>query len=664
MFNEDKLDSIITEYKKQFIQSQWPKEKFKWEAVKCFQDNWDINADDFIEMLKKSLAKTENLLSSKNNFPKDTIINLSKLYPNEVRRMFIELFDENKNIYERISSFKEQAENLFEKTGNKDNHHYQTENAITTYLWLRYPDKYYIYKFTEISNVSKELGSNYIFKTGDYTNNIGNFFKFYNEISSKLQSDNELKSMLSSVITNTCYHDPELKTLTIDLGYFISKHYTDLLPNFWKISHGTDCISDSEVKIFEEKGVIVVHKNTLAKAKSKISQGEDFIKNIKKGDYFYLCRGNSIRLLGCISSDEVRDNKDKNDGWGERDYIIIAKSSNVSPYSGNQKWWTPNNNSTCICIPNTELSLFEAYILKPYFNITLNNLLQNVESNKKYTKENFLKDVYISEEKYDKLVNVLKRKKNIILQGAPGVGKTFLAKRLAYSIMGEKDDERINFIQFHQNYSYEDFVMGYKPIKEGFELKYGIFYNFCQKATKNPDKDYFFIIDEINRGNLSKIFGELLMLIEADYRDEKATLAYTGSDFSVPKNLHIIGMMNIADRSLAMIDYALRRRFSFFDIEPAFDSEGFSNYQKEFSNKTFNELIEKIKKLNEAIAQDQSLGKGFCIGHSYFCNAEECTLEWMKDIVEFDIFPMLSEYWFDDESKLNEWKDILYGVFK
>ena len=661
MFNEDKLDSIIAEYKKQFIQSQWPKEKFKWEAVKCFQDNWDISADNFTEMLINSLVKTGNLLSSKNNFPKDTIINLSKLYPNEVCKMFIELFDENKNIYERISIFKENAKSLLNEPSHN---HYQDESVISTYLWLKYPDKYYIYKFNIINIVSEKLESNYIFKKGDYANNIENFFKFYDEISSKLQSDNDLKNMLSSVITDTCYPDPKLKTLTIDLGYFISKHYTDLSPNFWKISHGTDCISDSEVKIFEEKGVIVVHKYTSAKAKSKVSQGEDFIKNIKKGDYFYLCRGNSIRLLGCISSDKVRDNKDKNDGWCERDYIIIAKSSDVSPYSGNQKWWTPNNNSTCICIPNTELSLFEAYILKPYFNITLNNLLQNVESNKKYTKEDFLKDVYISEEKYDKLVNVLKRKKNIILQGAPGVGKTFLAKRLAYSIMGEKDDERINFIQFHQNYSYEDFVMGYKPIKEGFELKYGIFYNFCQKATKNPDKDYFFIIDEINRGNLSKIFGELLMLIEADYRDGKATLAYTGSDFSVPKNLHIIGMMNIADRSLAMIDYALRRRFSFFDIEPAFDSEGFSNYQKEFSNKTFNELIEKIKKLNEVITQDQSLGKGFCIGHSYFCNAEECTLEWMKDIVEFDIFPMLSEYWFDDESKLNEWKDILYGVFK
>ena len=661
MFNEDKFNSIIAEYKKQFIQSQWAKEKFKWEAVKCFQDNWDVNAINFTEMLKNSLAKTGNLLASKNNFPKDTIISFSERNQDKVRKMFSELFNENETLHKRISSFKEEAKSLLK---NINNNSYQAENAITTYLWLKYPDKYYIYKFSEVVAVSNELESNYIFKRGEFTNNIENFFKLYDEICSKLQSDNELKNMLSSVITDTCYPDSELKTLTIDVGYFISKHYTNLAPNFWKISHGTDCISDLEVKNFEEKGVIVVHKDTPAKAKSKVSQGEDFIKNIKKGDYFYLCRGNSIRLLGCISSDEVRDNKDKNDGWCERDYIIIAKSSDVSPYTGNQKWWTPNDNSTCICIQNTELSLFEDYILIPYFNTTVNNLLQNVESNKKYTKENFLKDVYISEEKYDKLVNVLKRKKNIILQGAPGVGKTFLAKRLAYSIMGEKDDERIKFIQFHQNYSYEDFVMGYKPIKEGFELKYGIFYNFCQKATKNPDKDYFFIIDEINRGNLSKIFGELLMLIEADYRDEKATLAYTGSDFSVPKNLHIIGMMNIADRSLAMIDYALRRRFSFFDIEPAFDSDGFSNYQKEFSNNTFDRLIKKIKELNTEITQDKSLGKGFCIGHSYFCNAEECTLEWMKDIVEFDIFPMLSEYWFDDESKLNEWKDILYGVFK
>ena len=281
-----------------------------------------------------------------------------------------------------------------------------------------------------------------------------------------------------------------------------------------------------------------------------------------------------------------------------------------------------------------------------------------------YDKAAFLNEVYMTESKYDTLVAVLKNKKNIILQGAPGVGKTFAAKRLAYSMMKEKDESRIEFVQFHQNYSYEDFMMGYKPVNDGFELKYGIFYRFCQKAANQPDKEFFFIIDEINRGNMSKIFGELLMLIERDYRGTKATLAYNGMTFSVPKNLYIIGMMNTADRSLAMIDYALRRRFSFFDIEPGFDSVGFTKYQQSLNNDTLAVLVSKVQELNKEITMDKSLGKGFCIGHSYFCGQTECTEEWMQAIVEYDILPMLSEYWFDDMNKLQRWENILRGVFQ
>ena len=270
MFNEGKLASIIAEYKKQFTQSQWLKEKFKWEAIKYFQDNWNIDADNFTEMLKNSLTKTENLLTSKNNFPKDTIINLSKLYPNEVHKMFIELFDENENLYKRISSFKKQAESLFEKTENKDTRCYQTENAISTYLWLRYPDRYYIYKFSEVVAVSNELESNYIFKRGEFANNIKNFFKFYNEICSKLQSDTELKSMLSSVITDTCYPNLELKTLTIDLGFFISRYYSnendsDILVNEWESTNYSPKLSIedwenllNDPNIFDEKSLKVM----------------------------------------------------------------------------------------------------------------------------------------------------------------------------------------------------------------------------------------------------------------------------------------------------------------------------------------------------------------------------------------------------------------------
>ena len=287
--------------------------------------------------------------------------------------------------------------------------------------------------------------------------------------------------------------------------------------------------------------------------------------------------------------------------------------------------------------------------------------LKNV---KPYTKENSLEEVYISAEKYDTLAAILDRKKNIILQGAPGVGKTFAAKRLAYSIIGEENENQIEFVQFHQNYSYEDFIMGWRPTENNFELRQGIFYNFCKKAEAAPDKKFFFIIDEINRGNMSKIFGELLMLIEADKRGkEKIKLAYNDENFSVPENLFIIGMMNTADRSLAIIDYALRRRFSFFEMTPAFDSDGFKKYQTALNSKIFDKLIDKIKILNEKISADNSLGVGFCIGHSYFCGLENCDEKILRSIVDYEILPMLQEYYFDDSATLQDWENILRGVF-
>ena len=280
------------------------------------------------------------------------------------------------------------------------------------------------------------------------------------------------------------------------------------------------------------------------------------------------------------------------------------------------------------------------------------NPVAKKDSLETYDRSKFLDEVYVSYEDYEQLESLLLRKKNLILQGAPGVGKTFAAKRLAYAIMGEKDDNRVVQVQFHQNYSYEDFVMGYKPNENGgFELKNGIFYKFCKRAAADSDHKYFFIIDDINRGNLSKIFGELLMLIENDYRDKPIQMSYREEHFAVPSNVYIIGMMNTADRSLAMIDYALRRRFSFYEMKPGFENTSFSEYVDKQHDPHLNHLVKAIIELNKVIASDDSLGSGFCIGHSYLC--ELGTHYNLESIVEYDIIPMLREYWFDNDERFN-----------
>ena len=291
------------------------------------------------------------------------------------------------------------------------------------------------------------------------------------------------------------------------------------------------------------------------------------------------------------------------------------------------------------------------------------NPLPKKEANESYTEKNFLEEVFVDENDFYKLRNLLLRTKNLILQGAPGVGKTFAARRLAYAIMGEKDDSRVMQVQFHQNYSYEDFVMGYKPNENGgFDMKYGIFRKFCNRAAVDKEHKYFFIIDEINRGNLSKIFGELLMLIESDYRDKPIQLSYNEETFAVPSNIYIIGMMNTADRSLAMIDYALRRRFSFFEMKPGFETNGFNNYIMSWGSTKLRNLISVIIDLNKVIADDDSLGTGFCIGHSYLCNLEDGYD--LDSIVEYDIIPMLREYWFDNDEQFNLQADKLRNALK
>ena len=261
-------------------------------------------------------------------------------------------------------------------------------------------------------------------------------------------------------------------------------------------------------------------------------------------------------------------------------------------------------------------------------------------------------------ETFDKYAKLINRKKQVIFQGAPGTGKSYLANIFARYITEDKT-EQIETIQFHSSYSYEDFIQGYRPIKKGgFSLRNGIFMEFCDRAKKEPDKKFVIIIDEINRGNLSKIFGELLLLME--YRDKKIKLTYSpDSEFSIPENLYIIGTMNTADRSLAMVDYALRRRFSFVSLRT--DFKIISKILKETRCKLdVNKLTENIKIINKQITENLSLGKGFEIGHSYFIKTKKLNIDKLNDLWEYDIQPLLEEYYFDDISEVEALKTILF----
>ena len=382
-----------------------------------------------------------------------------------------------------------------------------------------------------------------------------------------------------------------------------------------------------------------------------------FANEVKVGDIIFAKRGMN-ELIG--------------QGVVESDYAFEEERGHY-PHIRKVKWeekgeWPFGNSAYRLPMKTlTNITNYKEFVTNIKNTINGEDSDEPINLYKEYNEENFLNEVYISKEDYRTLKKLLLNKKNLILQGAPGVGKTFMAKRLAYSIMGVKDVDRVMMVQFHQSYSYEDFVEGYRPSKEHFELRKGSFYKFCKKAEVDDENDYFFIIDEINRGNLSKIFGELFMLIENDKRGEKnkIQLLYSDELFYIPKNVHIIGLMNTADRSLAMIDYALRRRFAFFDLKPGFSSDGFDSYKSNINHPIFDEIINVMEELNLSIKDDETLGEGFRIGHSYFCNLDEedDVEEKLKYIVEYEIIPLLKEYWFDEPSKVEEWSNRLRNSF-
>ena len=814
--NRTKLQEVITGYKKYFP-THIADEIYKWKAVKHFQDHWDIDAPDFLAMFWEATATFDNLLTSMNHFPRGMVKGMYESEPETVREMFRNLFDENKPLEGRVIAFRNEADRIREQHW-PDKMHYQDFNSISTYLWARYPEKYYIYKYSEIRATTRALDSSYVVRKGADAAGFKQAIEFFDLLRAEIQKDPDIRPMLNSVLTSDCYKDENLNCVVVDFDFYVSRFYKPATPakpvaqkdaRVWMYSPGQNarkwnecvekgimCLGSEELgdlREYESReamrdqmkqefgpegsymndslatwefvneiqvGDIVFAKrgrthivgrgivesdyeyddkreeyNHVRKVRwtevgdwdtqgfqamktlTEITQYTDYVKRLtilvtggvvpdEQCNYYWLCANPSVWSMTDWPVGEEQDYTLFNDNGNKRrifhnftdakagDKVIcyeanptkqITALAIVSRENDGKRIWFEKVESLMTPIPyatikeNADLQKME-FLVNPngsFFKLTkeeygvIMDLIR--ESNKgashevtyeKYSREDFLDDVYMSKDDLTDLENLLKNKKNIILQGAPGVGKTFCARRLAYEMMGEKDESRVSLVQFHQNYSYEDFILGYKPSGSDFELQRGIFYKFCISAANNPDKPYFFIIDEINRGNLSKIFGELLMLIEKDYRGEKLTLAYKDEKFFVPKNIYIIGMMNTAGRSLAMIDYALRRRFSFYDMRPGFQSEGFKKYQTGLANPRFDRLIEKVEELNRAIAKDESLGSGFELGHSYFCGQKNGVDDaWLHQVINYDIVPMLQEYWFDNRSEVKKWEAELNSIF-
>lgn len=654
MIDRKKFDKLVKEYQNYFTnhkgengESYWEEEEFKWRGIKTFQDNWDIEAQDLSDMIKRSLSGVSHMMVSQARFPEGMIEDFAEREPDTVRVMFKDLFDESKDIIERFHSFKQKSADLLERVGNGAKNHFQDERTIALYLWLAYPEKYYVYQYTQARNLSIALGSDHRIIKGRLDSNIREWLALYNEVTELMKQKPEVRSWETQGMTAEHYSDPEYRMLATDLAYCYTERILkeqkaeqewepkDYNPGI-TVANWVSLLADKEV--YHESAKTVIERLVDYGGQATCTQLAQ-----KYGDNANTYNVNSIAFAKKVY---------------EKTHCKLAEREDESI-----RWWSilymgkkANKEDDGVYIWKLRPELAEALKI-----VNGEEVPDEDTDTTEYTKKDFLEEVFISEAKYDELYAVLMRKQNIILQGAPGVGKTFAAKRLAYSIMGQKNEDHIEFLQFHQNYAYEDFVEGYKPAATGFILQDGIFKRFCKEAADAPDEKFFFIIDEINRGNLSKIFGELLMLIEKDYRGQAAMLPYSGRSFTVPKNLYIIGMMNTADRSLAMIDYALRRRFSFVDMEPGFDTKGFKEYLSSKGNTTMGALVEKVEELNEDIKQ--TLGKGFCIGHSYFVFDEPCSDTLLRSIVKYDILPMLAEYWFDDEEQYETWASRLNGVF-
>ena len=782
--DQERLQILVEEYKADFKENI-PLELYKWEAVKHFQDNWDLDAEDFPAMLSRSLSKTENLLASMNNYPRRMIKQFAQRFPQDVKSLFVALYDETLNLKERIDTFIAGIEQIHKEWDGKEaKNHYHTFNVVSTYLWLRYPDKYYIYKPSVVKNLFDRLGID-IKLTPLKANAVIKTFEVYDSISDYLLKDLELKAMFEEVMTSNCYPDKLMKTATVDLGYYLKikkKASTQVTKTtekkYWMYAPGENASKWSRC---QEQSHICIGWDGLGDL-SEITSLEDcrdalkdlynnpdssfmndglavweFSHVMQPGDVVYAKHGqNNIIGRGIVKSDYIYDSS-------QEDFYHIRKIE----WTHIGKWELGN----IVLKTLTDITKYPDYVNKIEAMI--------VEGKVEETKSNSYNDMYKA------YINLLLNNHNLILNGAPGTGKTYLAKQVAAQIIYEgnvpesfeedtKFIEQCGFVQFHPSYDYTDFVEGLRPKNDngniGFERKDGTFKEFCAKALQNlldskktvqtlqnelsvrdllegfinesmenetmfetsgtknafyiidnkeksiivripanektsevslpksdlttllgnkvdikgggdiqtyfgrkyrtqPDsyvyvlynelvkktvpltktksvapvseKKFVFIIDEINRGEISKIFGELFFSVDPGYRGVKGKVQTQYQNliaeddpfkdgFYIPENVYIIGTMNDIDRSVECMDFAMRRRFTFKEITA---EESARNMELGA------EATERMMSLNYAISEIDGFNSSFHIGAAYFKGVDDFDALW-----ELKLAGLLKEY--------------------
>ena len=694
------IREVLARYKSDFAK-YWEDEKYKWVAVQHFQENWNIEAEDFAAMLKESFSQTYNLLQGGMYYANKMLCALAQQDPEKMRSLFRLLYDENLPLVERLQPFRTGCDELldeFRKSAaepEKAKNHYQDLRALCVYLSFRYPETYFLFKYRMYTGFRKLIDFKETSQEKDSeVRKYDNYARMCQAVLEEIEADAELQQMQREHVDSEtgCYSDPEFHLLAQTIIY-VGSGMSDETAQTEEPTKGA-AVADGDIEtkrywiyspgngasIWDEcyqKGIMAIGWGEIGDLTAYSSKDEmkqamkeeidptlsyanaahatwQFVHEMKPGDIVFAKKGMyHIIGRGVVESGYQFDPS-------REEYKNIRKVN----WTHKGEWPHPGQAVMKTLTDITPYSDYVAQLNALFESDMIDDVEERVIEYPAYDAEDFLEEVFMDEGSYETLVGLIRNKKNVILQGAPGVGKTFAAKRLAYSMMGEKDPNRVMMVQFHQSYSYEDFIMGFRPSEKGFELKHGAFYNFCKQAEIDSENEYFFIIDEINRGNLSKIFGELFMLIETDKRGFELRLLYSDEKFSVPGNVYIIGMMNTADRSLAMLDYALRRRFAFFEMKPGFDTDGFREYRMGLASEKFDRLINSIENLNSAIAADDSLGEGFCIGHSYFCNLKKITDQALSGIVEYELIPLLKEYWFDEPTKVKDWANILRSAIK